>query len=475
MRAAVALVVLIAALAGCTTVGPDFQRPEVAGANGVWIDAATTPSVVDLRWWEALHDPLLDSLVSIAVERNLDVRETQARLLEARASRDATGARALPQIGAKASATKNESSANGQIPIDRLPGFARRFSLFDAGFDASWEIDLWGGVRRSVEAASARGTAAEARVAGVRLQAIAETVRTYGELRAAQERLASLRADVGIREALAVLVEQRYQAGESARNEVSVAARRAAVARATIAPASADVRGSMLRLALLCGQAPQALLEKLSAPAALPAPPAIVATGIRSELLQRRADVGAAEADLAAASADIGVEKANLFPRFSLVGSIGQQARRLGDLGSAGSTRYQFGPSFSWPIFAAGRIQAQVRAAGARADAAAARYEKVVLSALSDSESAVNRYAATQSALRERLEALKQAALETALAERRFHAGEDDRLALLEAQSAHLAVEQQATAARADSLTAYVALAKALGGGWSAPGREMGR
>jgi NodT family efflux transporter outer membrane factor (OMF) lipoprotein len=475
MRVAIALVVLIAALAGCTTVGPDYRRPGVAGANGGWIDAPPMPTMVDARWWEALHDPLLDSLVAMAAERNLDVRETQARLLEARASRDAGGPRALPQIDAKGSATKNESSANGQIPIDRIPGFARRISLFDTGFDASWELDLWGRVRRSVEGASARNTAAEARVADVRLQTIAETVRTYGDLRAAQERLASLRADLEIRQALVALVEQRYKAGESARSKVYNAAQRAAVARAAIAGISADVRGAMLRLALLCGQEPKALVEKLSAPVALPTPPAIVAIGIRSELLRRRADVRAAEADLAAASADIGVEKANLYPRFSLVDSIGQQAQGLGALGSASSSRYQFGPGFSWPIFAAGRIQAQVRGAGARFNAAAARYGKVVLSALSDSESAVKRYEATQSALRERLQALKQAAMETALTERSFRAGEDDRLALLEAQSVHLTARQQATAARADSLASYVALAKALGGGWSSPGREMVR
>ena len=466
MRLAIAGSLVVAALTACTTVGPDYRRPNVAGSNGDWIDAAKTPGAVETRWWEVLHDSILDRLVAAAVERNLDVREIQAHLLEARASRDAAGARALAQIDAKASAGEIESSANGQIPISRIPGFARRISLFDAGFDASWELDLWGGVSRGLEGAAARVSAAQARVADVRLQATAETVRSYGELRAAQERLASQSADALIRSALLSLVEQRWLAGESSKADVSNAALRAALARAAVAGGAADVRASMLRLALLTGQPPEALIVDLSAMAPLPAPPAIVATGIRSELLRRRADVRVAEGELAAATADIGVEQANLFPRFAFGASIGQQAQRLGDIGSSSSTRYQFGPSFSWPVFAAGRIRAQVRAAGARADVAAARYEKAVLSALSDSETGVNRFAASQAVLSEREAALQRGGTLTELAAERFRAGEDDRLALLEAQSAYRSVEQQLIASRLDNLSAFVALAKALGGSW---------
>ena len=193
----------------------------------------------------------------------------------------------------------------------------------------------------------------------------------------------------------------------------------------------------------------------------------LLAAGLRSDLLTRRPDVRAAQADLAAATADIGVATAELFPKLTLVGSLGQQSQSLSDIGSGGSTRFGIGPSFSWPIFAAGRIRAQIRGADARADAAGAAYEKAVLTALSDSETALNRYAATGTALAEREAALDAAQRSAGLAQKRFASGEDDRLAVLEAQSTATAAGLLAIAARADHLTAYVSLTKALGGGWN--------
>jgi len=191
----------------------------------------------------------------------------------------------------------------------------------------------------------------------------------------------------------------------------------------------------------------------------------MVAAGIRSELLQRRPDVRAAEADLVAATADVGTETANLYPRFALAGNVGQQARSLGDLAESGSTRFGIGPSFSWPIFSFGRIRAQVRAAGARADASAAAYEKAVLGALADSETAANRYAAAMNARDARESALGEARAAAALAGQRFQRGEDDRIQMLEAHSAALQAELLALAARADAAAAYVGFTKALGGG----------
>ncbi|OYY67880.1 efflux transporter outer membrane subunit [Sphingomonas sp. 28-63-12] len=467
MRYAPPLILMLTVLGGCT-VGPNYEHPPAtAGATAPWVEPGARPGAVDQSWWRALGDPMLDRLVDSALTGNLDIREAQARLLEARANRDAAAGRAAPEIRATASASENQLSGNGQIPVARIPGFTRQFSLFDAGFDASWEIDLWGGTRRAVEGSRARAAAAAARIDDIRLQSIAEVARSYTDLRASQARLANARADSAVRESIASLVEQRATAGEASVSDLAGARQRADTARAAISGIEADIRGAIYRLALLTGKPPEALLAELSPAASLPQAPALVATGIRSDLLRRRADIRAADADLAAATADIGAETANLYPHISLTGSLGQQSRTIGNIGSGASTRFQIGPSFSWPIFSFGRIRAQVRAADARADAAAARYEKAVLAALADSETAINRLAAARTAQLDRNAALDQSSTAAALAERRFRAGEDDRIAWLEAQSTRLAIEQQALIAQTDSLKAYIALAKALGGTWA--------
>ncbi len=451
-------------LAGCT-VGPDFKQPVVVGANAPWLGPAA-PGIVVTDWWQSLGDPVLAHLIETATANNADIRTAEARLREARANRDAAAGARLPAVDARASFTQTQLSKNGQFPIASIPGFNRQFGLFDAGFDAAWELDLWGGNRRAVEAAGRRAESAAARLAETRLQIIAEIGRSYADLRATQARLQAFDADAGYRATLASLTLQRADAGEASAMEASAATARAADARAPIAGASADQAAAIYRLALLTGQPPEALATSLATPAPIPEPPAIVAAGLRSDLLTRRPDVRAAQADLAAATADIGVATAELFPKLMLVGSLGQQSQGLPDIASGGSTRFGIGPSFSWPIFAAGRIRAQVRGADARADAAAAAYEKAVLTALSDSETALNRYAATGVALADREAALAAAERAASLGRQRFESGEDDRLALLEAQSNATAAKQRAIAARADHFTAYVSLTKALGGGW---------
>lgn len=458
------LIFVTVVLAGCT-VGPNYTRPTVAGIDAPWIAHPDT-GAVDQRWWIALRDPVLDDLIARAGSDNFDVKIAEARLQEARANRDAAAGRVLPSVNATGSATENQLSRNGQLPINSLPGFKRNFSLFDIGFDASWELDLWGGTRRAIEAAGARTAAAEARAADVWLQTTAEVARTYMELRSGQARLGSLDADALIRGEIAGLVQRRFAAGDASRSDVAAATQRADIAKASIAGAAADVQSAIYRLGLLTGRPPEALHDSLNAPAPLPTPPAIVAAGIRSDLLKRRADIRTADADLAAAAADIGVETANLYPRFSLMGGIGQQARNGSDLISGSSTRFSIGPSFSWPIFSAGRIRAQIRGANARADAATATYEKAVLSALTDSETALNRFAATVSARGDRNRALADAQLATRLAAQRFRAGEDDRIQWLEAQSSERAIEQVSLAARLDAVASYIAVAKSLGGGW---------
>lgn len=463
MSPRLALSLPLLALAACT-VGPDYARPADI-PSGQWLAPADS-AAVDTDWWRSLNDPLLTELVDQAVARNLDLREAEARLREARANRDATAGQRLPQLNATGSITQDQLSENGQIPLGNIPGFDRDFSLFEAGFDAAWEIDLWGRNARAVEAAGALAQAAEAARHETLMRVIAEVVRSYADLRGAQARLASATSDAEAQEGIARLVNERYRAGEAARFDWLRADAQGKSTRAAIAGIDADAKSAAWRLALLTGQPPEALADRLLAPAPMPQSPAIVAAGLRSDLLRRRPDIVQAERELAAATADVGVANADLFPRISLLGSIGQQARSSGDLFSGGSTRFSIGPSLHWPIFSGGTIRANIRAANARADASAARYERAVLTALSDSETALNRYAAAQLTRAQREAARGQTAEALDLARQRFRAGEDDLIVLLDAQSAYSAAERLSIDARAAELQALVSLYKALGGGW---------
>ena len=453
----------LALLAGCT-VGPDYQRPQQLVAPD-WIENGT-PGPIDLQWWKAFGDAKLTTLIESALAGTPDLKEAEARLAEARANRDAAAGGRLPSVTAKGSATENVLSENGQLPIGQIPGVEREFRLFDLGFDASWELDFWGRRTRQVEAASARVEAAEFARRDVMLTLIAEIARNYADLRAAQADAAHAQALADADAGLARLTRLRFDAGEASRLESERAESAARTSAAAVPEASARAAAAAYRIAALLGVAPEQAVPDLLAPAPLPAAPAQILVGVRSELLERRPDVRRAERELAAATADIGVATADLFPRFSLFGSVGQQARDPADLLSGNSTRLQIGPSFSWPIFNMGTIRAQIRAADARADAAAARYEKAVTGALSDSEAAINRFLNARRSATEAEAAREREAAALALAERRTAAGEDDRLAALRARESWLATARRADQAHAALLQAAVALYKALGGGW---------
>jgi NodT family efflux transporter outer membrane factor (OMF) lipoprotein len=452
------------ALTACA-VGPDYKNPPAVAMALNWSEPAST-APVDPTWWKALGDPVLTDLLKAAAAHNLDLLVAEAQIREARANRDIAFGGLFPQLNASGSAMRNELSTNGELPVRSIPNFPRRFNLFDVGFDASWEIDFWGGNRRSLEAVNARSASAQEAARSLKLVIIAEVAHTYIDLRSAQARLASAQTDAQARTDTAALVELRYKAGDASAFDQARAESQARTVVSQLAGLRSDARAAAYSLALLTGRPPEALITLAGQSATWPTTPPTVGTGLRSELLLRRPDVRQAERDLAASSADIGVATADLFPKISLIGAMGQQAQHTGDLTSELSQRYQFGPSLSWPIFSAGRIRAQIRAADARADEAASRYEKAVLSALADSETALNRYAAASSQLADLDAARAASARALDLARQRYRAGEDDLLNLLEAQSDYSATDQASLTARAAQLTALVSLYKALGGGW---------
>ncbi|QAY80050.1 efflux transporter outer membrane subunit [Sphingosinicella sp. BN140058] len=459
------------ALAGCT-VGPDYHPPELR-VDEAWL-GPFSGGAIDATWWRRLEDPLLSELVEEAIAGNKDLQEAAARLREARAYRDAAHGRELPQVAASAVVTQNRLSENGLLPVGKVPGLGRDLAIFDGGFDASWELDLWGGTERGIESAEARAQAAEEARRGVLIQVIGEVVRSYLDMRAAQKLREISLSDAKAQDGIARLVSERVRVGLASRGDLVRAETQAHATAATVPLLDADAAAAAFRLALLLGRPPEALQYRLRRPGRLPAGGLEIAAGLRSDLLRRRPDIRRAERELAASTAEIGVATAELFPRISLLGGIGLQARNSGDLVSGSSLRFQVGPSLRWPIFSGGRIRAQIRAADARSDAALVRYERTVLEALSDSETAINRYVAAGRARSEREAAHAAAGEAVELARRRYGAGEEDLTALLQTQVAFSSADRQRVQAHVAELMQFAAVYKALGGGWeSADGLKM--
>jgi NodT family efflux transporter outer membrane factor (OMF) lipoprotein len=458
------LPILFLLLASACTVGPDYERPGIAMGDN-WIEPAE-PGAVDRQWWENFDDPMLVRLVDTAIENSPTLREAEARLAEARANRDAARGGRLPEVRATASATENRLSENGQLPVANIPGFDREFGLFDLGFDAAWELDFWGRQTRQVEAAQARAEAALEARRDTLITLVGEVARAYTDLRVAQAQHEESAAIAEAQTVRAALMEQRFDAGESSRLDRDNAAAAARSAGRAVPEAEAQVSAAAYRIATLIGSPPEQIVPELLEAAPVPESPETILAGVRSDLLTRRPDVRRAERELAAATADIGVATTDLFPRFSLFGSVGQQARNTGDLTAGGSTRFSIGPSFSWPIFVGGRIRAQIRAADARADGAAARYEAAVIGALSDSESAINRFLRSSEAETEAAAALDRRRSAYELTEQRFDAGDIGRLALMAARAALAQAGAEHAASMGEHTRAAISLYKALGGGW---------
>ncbi len=456
---------LAAALAGCT-VGPDYDAP-VPQVSDTWIEPATT-GAIQPAWWNRFDDPRLGALITRAMAEAPSLAEARARLAEARANRDAVLGGRLPQVSASGAASENRISENGLLPVDAFPGFDPRYSLFDLGFDASWEIDLWGRRTREAQAAQAQAEAAQAAYQDALVQLTAEIARGYMDLRAAQQVAALAAGRQDAVDELAALTQQLTRAGEASRIDAEAASAEAANAADAAAQARALEASAAYRLAALMGTPPENLLPDLESAAPIPEAPEAILVGLRSDLLRRRPDVRRAERELAAATAQIGVATADLFPRFSLIGGLGTQAQDAGRLFDPASTRFSIGPSFSWPIFSGGQIRARIRAAGAGADAAAAAYEQSVAEALADSEGAINRFLEARSRTAAAAQATEAQARAFDLAQQRYDRGEDNRLELNRARLDLLAREQALSSARLEAANAAVAVYKALGGAWQA-------
>jgi NodT family efflux transporter outer membrane factor (OMF) lipoprotein len=480
-------------LSGCT-VGPDFKSPQWASPAS-WFsgpkEAVTpAPSVpvaepVDPDWWTLFNDPELTKLVRRVAAENLDVKVAAIRFAESRAQLSITRAALYPSLNANASYTRELPSNNGLFAL--VPGAAGAsaasgapgtstggvvgtglspINVYQGGFDASWEVDLWGGVRRSVESGTATVQAAEEARRSTLLTSLAEVARDYIQLRGIQTQLQIAHENVRTAEQSLNLTRQRAVGGVTTDLDVANAS---AQLRATLAqiPALEQQEAQAINaLSLLLGQPPNALREELATAQPIPPVPPRVPVGIPSELARRRPDIRQAEAQLHAATANIGVAEANFYPQLTLTGSFGLQSLTFQHLFDLKSKQYAFGPGLTIPIFQGGQLRGALHLSQAQQEEAAVNYQKTVLQAWHDVDNALTAYKAEQARRDELIRAVADNRRALTLAQSRYQQGVADFLNVLDTQRNLLATEDQLAASTTTVSSNLVALYKALGGGW---------
>lgn len=461
------LLLTVLTLTGCATVGPDYRPAKLEVPVG-WnqADSADTAAVAaatgDLtQWWRQLEDPVLSDLVDEALRTSPELRTAQARLREARARRAVAAAERFPTASASGNASRTWPS--------KETGTGERRDIFTAGFDASWELDLFGGVRRGVEAAAADLASVEASRNDAQVSLVAEVARNYVEVRALQVRLRIARDNLASQSETLQLTEWRAQAGLVSEQDVEQARSNREQTRAQIPSLEASLAETEHRLDALLGKTPGTLRPRLAEERGLPELPETIAVGIPADTLRQRPDVRAAERTLAAETARVGVAEAARYPSFTLSGSIGLEALSLSALGQSGAGSSSLLAGIAAPIFQAGRLRQQVEIQNAVREGAQVAYEQAVLTALQDVENALVALGRN----RERTEALAGAAAAARsaadLARQRYSAGLADFQPVLDTQRNALSVEDSLASTRADGVLALIRLYKALGGGWSPP------
>ncbi len=449
-------------LSGCATVGSDYVKPQVAlpATWGSQTTARQTGSDAAIAtWWTQLGDATLTRLIERAQDASPDLRSARAKLREARARRALAGAQSLPSVAASGSAGTSKSSGRTGAGISN--------DLYSAGFDASWEADLFGGLSRGEEAAQADLEASAADLDTARVSLAAEVALNYVELRAAQSRLAIARANLTSQSETLQLTDWRAQAGLASSLDVEQARTTVEQTRAQIPSLETSRVEAENRLAILLGRIPGSLARELAEPAPLPGVPDAVAVGIPAETLARRPDVRASERRLAAETARIGVAEAARYPGLTLSASIGLDALKSADLLTRSALSHSLLASLAASVFDGGRLRHQVEIQNAVQDRALIAYESAVLTALEETENALTGLANArhrQAALQDATGAARLAAL---LAHDRYSSGSVDFQTVLTTERTLLASEDSLASAKADSVSALIRLYKALGGGWT--------
>lgn len=476
---------LTLALTACT-VGPDYQAPDnqqAASYQGMQSGEASSPLAAQTNpnWWKTFQDPQLDSLIDRAIAGNLSLQQAVLRIAGAREQLSQARGGWFPAVNAKAGATRQQLGIKGELESNgvydsvdavdpelrsALDGLTKPVSLYQGSFDASWELDLWGKVRRQVEMASAQQQESIENRNDALVSLEAEVARAYMQLRGAQAVSQTLESQIDVAGQTLELTQSQQRNGLAPQMDVENARAQLSSLRARLPQYRAQAQQAINGLAVLVGKPPGALDQELNAVKAMPKLPAAVPVGVPSTLARRRPDVRQAEASLHAATANIGVSVAQLFPSLSLTGELGVRNTHASYLDDWSSHFYSFGPSVSIPIFQGGRLVSSVKLARAQQASAALGYRQTVLTALQDVENALVSYRTDQqqvSGLDETVDALQNA---FDLANDSYRKGLSTFIDVLDAQRQLSQAKQQAEQARVQTSLDLIALYKALGGGW---------
>jgi len=454
-------------------VGPDFKAPETRTPDefGRLNDQPEGPSravagTAELsRWWATLNDTELDSLIDRAVASNLDLKIAASRVREARASRGIAVARLGPTVDANGAYSRNRQSENASSG-GLFPNDSDGQDLYQAGFDAAWEIDVFGGLRRSIEAADASVQAAEEARRDVLVTLLAEVARNYVELRAFQRRLEIAQRNAQVAGDSVTLSTSLFEAGLTGGLDVEQAEAQLQTRLSLIPPLETSIAQTVHRLGVLLGEEPLALRDELASAAPIPVPPSAVPVGLPSELVRRRPDIRRAERELAAATAQVGVATADLYPKFALAGYFAFQSTQIGTLFDANSRSWSFGPAMTWSIFSAGSVRSNIAVQDERTGQALIAYERTVLNSLEETENALVAFAQEQSRRAALTKAVEANTRAVDLANQLYSGGLTDFLRVLSSQAQLFESEDQLAQSDRAVTSSLIALYKALGGGW---------
>ncbi|MBN2033270.1 MAG: efflux transporter outer membrane subunit [Deltaproteobacteria bacterium] len=461
----VPLLLVLLIYLGCAAVGPNHVPPDTpvsetwqtrlkGGLNAEEMDPQTLAA-----WWNTLNDPGLSNLIERAVEGNLDLKKARARIREARARRGIAEADFFPTLNATGSASWSRSSEDS--------GTGKTKDLFAANFDAGWELDIFGGVRRSVEAAEADLAATRENLRDMLVSLLAEVALNYLDVRTYQVAMAATEANLQTQSETYRLTQWRYEAGLSDELAVQQARYNLENTRSMIPPLRTGLEEGMNRIAVLLGEPPGEVHEELQRQEPIPVTPLKVAVGVPADALRRRPDVRRAERELAAQTARIGVATADLYPKFRLRGSIGLETLSMRNLSTSGAWTLSGGPGITWAVFDAGAIRQNIAVQSALQEQQLFAYEAAVLGALEEVENALTAYAEQQERRQSLREAARAARKAAELAQYKYEAGLTDFNNVLEAQRSLLSFQEQLAKSEGTVTSNLVRLYKALGGGWT--------
>ncbi|HUN73394.1 MAG TPA: efflux transporter outer membrane subunit [Steroidobacteraceae bacterium] len=469
-----ALALATAALGSCA-VGPDYHTPQVRVPDHYAAVAAGpssgATSAADLAsWWRALGDPELDSLIERAVKANPDVLIALDRLQGARTYEAGLVGTILPAAdasGAYGRGTGSDLTRGRSMEPLTSSDTAQGLNSIRAvgGFDAFWEIDVFGKLRREMQQAHYNAQAAADARNAVLVSVIADVARAYVDLRGLQMRDSVLRAAVDVLQQSLRIVTLRYQRGITNELDVTLAARELATFRAQLAPVEAQIKYGEYTIATLLGQYPEDLLAELAPAQMIPSVPATAATGMPVDLLRRRPDIQQAERELASATAGIGVATADLFPQFIVTGAIGFQRGVVGTA-DVGKHIWSVGPGAVWPLLDFGQLDAQVQVATLQTRARLTSYKALIQTAVQQVDSDVDSFAAQQASLKSLGDALVASQRAVTLANQRYDRGLTDFLNVVDAEREEYAIQEQYVDAQASVDDQFVLLYRDLGGGW---------